>query len=171
MCPAAETRTEGTFIDLEFDTGTTGGARLGDIASSLVSLDELLRDLGSIAAYPASVEFRKIEIVAIEMRNPLKIKLSLFAISPDAVKAFQEICREIIVYRERRSRQAAATAGEREDGNAKRLADIKTVLDRVLHTKTTDGSITDKEALRMCGHIVTLQDAAVPLKRVEVKGG
>ena len=171
MCPAAETRTEGTFIDLEFDTDTTGGARLGDIASSLVSLDELLRDLGSIAAYPASVEFRKVEIVAIEMRNPLKIKLSLFAISADAVKAFQEICRDIIIYRERRSRQAAMTAGEWEDVNRKRLADIKAVLDRVVLARAADGSITDKEALRMFGHIVTLQDAAVPLKRVEVKEG
>ena len=170
MCPAAETRTEGTFIDLEFDTDTTGGARLGDIASSLVSLDELLRDLGSIAAYPGSVEFRKIEIVAIEMRNPLKITLSLFAISADAVRAFQEICRDIIIYRERRSRQAALTAGALEEVNRKRLADIKAVLDRVLPAKATDGSITDKEASRMFGHIVTLQDAAIPLKRVEVKG-
>ena len=169
MCPAGEARTEGTFIDLEFDTGATGGAGLGDIASSLVSLDELLRDLGSIAAYPASVEFRKIEIVAIEMRNPLKIRLSLFAISADAVRAFQEICRDIIVYRERRSRQAAMSAGEWEDVNRKRLANIKAVVDRVLHAKATDGSITDREALRMFGHIVTLQDAAVPLKRVEVK--
>ena len=107
MCPPTPARPGVTFIDLEFDTGARGGAALGDIASSLVSLDELLRDLGSIAAYPASVEFRKIEIVAIEVRNPLRIKLSLFAIPADAVKAFQEICRDIIVHRERRSRQAA----------------------------------------------------------------
>ena len=87
-----------TFVDLEFDTGTNGGALLGDIASSLVSLDELLRDLASIAADPSGVEFRNIEIVAIEMRSPLKIRLSLLGISPDAVKAFQEICRDIILF-------------------------------------------------------------------------
>ena len=107
MSPTPREGTGVTFIDLEFDTGTNGGALLGDIASSLVSLDELLRDLASIAAYPSSVEFRKIEIAAIEMRSPLRIRLSLFAISPDAVKAFQEICRHIIVCRERRSHPAA----------------------------------------------------------------
>ena len=69
MSPTPREGTGVTFIDLEFDTGTSGGALLGDIASSLVSLDELLRDLASIAAYPSSVEFRKIEIVAIEMRQ------------------------------------------------------------------------------------------------------
>ena len=158
-----------TFLDLEFGPGPNDATPLGDIASSLVSLDELLRDLASIAAYPSSVEFRTIEVVAIEMRRPLKIKLSLVAISADAVKAFQEICRDIIVYRERRSRQAAMSAGEWEDVNRKRLVNIKAVVDRVLQAKATDGSITDKEALRMCGHIVTLQDAAVPLRRVEVK--
>src|SRR5918996_6048363 len=85
-----------TFIDLEFDTIPKRGAPLGDIASSLVSLHDLLRDLGTLAGYPASVEFREIQVVAIEMGNPLKIKLSLLAISAEAVKAFQEICREII---------------------------------------------------------------------------
>jgi hypothetical protein len=169
MRPAAEARTGVTFIDLEFDTGARGGAALGDIASSLVSLDELLRDLGSIAAYPASVEFRKIEIVAIEMRNPLRIKLSLFAIPADAVKAFQEICRDIIVHRERRSRQAAMTANEWEDINRQRLATIKAVVDQASHANGKDGSITDSEASRMFGHIVSLQDAEVPLKRIEVK--
>lgn len=167
MPPAAQDRTGITFIDLEFDTSATGGARLGDIASSLVSLDELLRDLGSIAAYPSSVEFRKIEIVAIEMRNPLKIKLSLFAIPADAVRAFQDICRDIIIYRERRSRQAMTS--ESEDMNTKRSANIKAAVERVLLALAKDDHITDKEASRMFGHIVTLQDAEVPLKRIEVK--
>jgi hypothetical protein len=144
MCPATKARTGVTFIDLEFDTGTKGAALLGDIASSLVSLDELLRDLASIAADPSGVEFRKIEIVAIEMRHPLKITLSLFAISADAVKAFQEICRNIIYSRDRRSGQAALPKG-------------------------VQALITDKEAQRLYGHIVALQNAEVPLKRVEVK--
>ena len=144
MCPATKARTGITFIDLEFDTGTKGAVLLGDIASSLVSLDDLLRDLASIAADPSSVEFRKIEIVAIEMRHPLKITLSLFAISADAVKAFQEICRNIIYSRDRRSRQAALPKG-------------------------VQALITDKEAQRLYGHIVALQNAEVPLKRVEVK--
>jgi hypothetical protein len=144
MCPATKARTGVTFIDLEFDTGTKGAVLLGDIASSLVSLDELLRDLASIAADPSGVEFRKIEIVAIEMRHPLKITLSLFAISADAVKAFQEICRNIIHSRERRSHQAALPEG-------------------------VQALITDKEAQRLYGHIVALQNAEVPLKRVEVK--
>ena len=93
-------RADVTFVDLEFDTGARGGALLGDIATSLVSLDELLRDLASIAADPSCVEFRNVEIVAIEMRSPLKIRLSLFGISPEAVRAFQEICRDIILTRE-----------------------------------------------------------------------
>jgi hypothetical protein len=135
-----------TFIDLEFDTGTKGSALLGDIASSLVSIDELLRDLASIAAYPSTIEFRKIEIVAIELRNPLRVKLSLFAISPDAVKAFQEICHDIIRFRERES----------EEVGAKRLAGLQ-------------ARITEKETQRLHGHILTLQNAEVPLRRVEVK--
>jgi hypothetical protein len=126
------------FVDLEFDTGTHGGALLGDIASSLVSLDELLRDLASIAADPSGAEFRNIEIVAIEMRSPLKIRLSLLGISPGAVKAFQEICRDIILFREGRL-----------------PADVA-------------ARITEQEAKRLHGHVATLRDAAIPLKRIEV---
>ena len=164
MRPAEKARTGGTFIDLEFATGTNGGALLGDIASSLVSLDELLRDLGSIAAYPSSVEFRKIEIVAIEMRSPLKIRLALLEISADAVIAFREICRDII--HERRSRQRALTASD--DVSAKRLANIKIALERcTLHS--AHARITEPEALRILGHIVTLHNAEIPLTRVEVK--
>ena len=128
-----------TLIDVEFDTGTEGGALLGDIATSLVSLDELLRDLGSIAADPASVEFRNVEIVAIEMRSPLRITLSLFGISPDAINAFQEICRDVIL-----SRKFTTPDG-------------------------IDARITEPEARRLHNHVATLQHAAIPLKRVEVK--
>jgi len=170
MSPAPRAPTGATFIDLEFDTGTTGGALLGDIASSLVSLDELLRDLASIAAYPSSVEFRNIEIAAIEMRSPLKIRLSLFAISPDAVKAFQDICRHIILFRERRSRTAAVTAGESEEASPTRLADIKTVV-ALCTPGGVESRITDQEAQRLYGHIAILHNAAIPLKRVEVKEG
>ena len=129
-----------TLVDLEFDTGTQGGALLGDIATSLVSLDELLRDLGSIAADPSSVEFRNVEIVAIEMRSPLRITLSLFGISPDAINAFQEICRDVIL-----SREFCTPEG-------------------------IEARITEPEARRIHSHVATLQNAAIPLKRVEVKG-
>ena len=156
-----------TFLDLEFGPGPNDATPLGDIASSLVSLDELLRDLASIAAYPSSVEFRTIEVVAIEMRRPLKIKLSLVAISADAVKAFQEICRDIILYRERRGLPAATTASEWENVSAQRLANIKAALE--LCGPEGQARITDKEAQRIYGHIVALQNAEVPLKRVEVK--
>jgi len=134
--------TDVTFIDLEFDTGTRGAALLGDIASSLVCIDELLRDLASIAADPSGVEFRNIEIVAIEIRSPLKIRLSLFAISPVAVNAFQEICRDVIVSRE--SQELCLPEAVR-------------------------AGITEQEAQRLRGHVSTLRDAAIPLKRVEVK--
>jgi hypothetical protein len=137
--------TDLTFIELEFDTGTRGGALLGDIASSLVSVDELLRDLASIAAHASGAEFRNIEIVAIEMRSPLKIKLSLRGISTDAVTAFQDICRDLILMREGRSRAAAWTP----EGLAAHL--------------------TDDEARRLSRHVANLQHAAIPLKRVEVK--
>lgn len=154
-----------TFIDLEFDTGTVGAARLSDIASSLVSLDELLRDLGSIAADPSRVEFRKIEIVAIEMRSPLKVKLALLEISADAVMAFREICRDIILFR---SRQAALPEGEREHVSAERLAKINAALE-LCTRHSAQPRITEQEASRILGHIVTLQNAEVPLKRVVVK--
>ena len=159
-------RTGLTFIDLEFDTSAKTGAPLGDIAASLVSLHDLLRDLATFAAYPSSVEFREIEVVGIEMRSPMTIKLSLFGISAAAVKAFQEICRDIIFFRERPS--PPSTDGPQEDIDANRLARIKKALDLVLHADGNDGQITDKEAQRLWGHIVTLQAAEVPLKRVVV---
>lgn len=162
MSSAARAQTGLTLIDLEFDTGATGGALLGDIASSLVSLDELLRDLASIAAYPSSVEFREIQIVAIEMRSPLRITLSLLAISPEAVQAFQEICRGIILFREGRSRRTSLPASEREDVSVRAAMDLS--MSTGLRTR-----ITDQEAQRLYGHIVTLQNAEIPLKRVEVK--
>lgn len=158
-----------TFIDLEFDTIPSRGAPLGDIASSLVCLHDLLRDLATLAAYPSNVEFREIQVVAIEMRSPLTVKLSLLAISAEAVKAFQEICRDVIRFRERRLRPAALTASQREDIDATRRANIKTALDLVLHAEGNNGHLTEKEAQRLYGHIVTLQNAEVPLKRVVVK--
>ena len=143
-----------TFIDLEFDTTATSGAPLGDIASSLVCLHDLLRDLAAIAAYPSRVEFREIQVVAIEMRSPLTVKLSLLAISAEAVTAFQDICRNIILSRKGREHQAAK---------------IKTVLDRVLDAQGNTGPLAEKEIQRVHGHVVTLLNAQVPLKRVVVK--
>ena len=130
-----------TFIDLEFDTIPDRGAPLGDIASSLVCLHDLLRDLATLAAYPSSVEFREIQVVAIEMRSPLTVKLSLLAISAEAVKAFQEICRDVIRFRERQSHQAALSASQPEDIDAKRLANINAALDLVLQAEGKTGHL------------------------------
>ena len=144
MDPGTPPRTGVTFIDLEFDTGTRGGALLGDIAASLVSLDHKLRDLASIAADPSNVEFRNIEIAAIELQSPLKIRLSLLGISSEAVTAFQEICRHIIVFRERRP--------------------------ELCIPKDVHARITEQELQRLCGHVLTLQNAAIPLKHVKLTG-
>ena len=57
----------GSVIELEFDTAGSAGAPLGDIAASLVRVDDLLRDLGTIAAYPSGPEFREVRVVAIEL--------------------------------------------------------------------------------------------------------
>ena len=129
-----------TFVDLEFETEGSG-APLGDIATSLVTIDELLRDLGTISADPSSAEFREVRVVAIELRNPLKVKLSLLAIPAEAVRTFQEICREIIVFKTRRADPLAGLTA----------------------------TLTDGEAQRLRGHIASLQKAAVPLKRVIVR--
>ena len=137
-----------TVIDVEFDTGTSGQAPLGDIASSLVSIDELLRDLATIVAYSMEVEFREIQVAEIVMRSPLRVTLSLRSIPIEAVKAFQDICREIIVFRDRRSRQSAIDIAE---------------------ALCARQGVTDREVQRISGHIATLQDAAVPLKAVVVK--
>ena len=134
------------FVDLEFDTGTHGVAMLGDVAASLVSVDELLRDLASIAADPSNAEFRKVEIVAIQMHSPLKVRLSLFGISAEALTTFQEICRHII---------------------ARRQSSIDLVLQRCL-PPAEHARITAEEAQRLHGHVATLQNAAIPLKRAEV---
>jgi hypothetical protein len=167
--PPRET-TNATFVDLEFDTTANRGAPLGDIASSLVSLHDLLRDLATLAAYPSSAEFRDIRVVAIDIRNPLKVKLSLLAIPAEAVKAFQDICRDIIFFRERRSPQDPS-AGQHEDVDEKRQATIKGALDRVLLADGKNGHITENELQRLYGHILTLQNAEVPLKRVVVNEG
>jgi len=137
-----------TYIDLEFDTSTAGQAPLGDIASSLVSVDELLRDLATIAAYPTGAEFRQIEVAAITMGSPLKIKLSLLAIPEEAVNAFQSICREII--------------------GAKRPAAIDAALERC----AGDGDharITAQERQRIHRHVGTLLNAEIRLKRIAVR--
>ena len=154
------------FIDLEFDAIPARGAAPGDIASSLVCLHDLLRDLGTIAAYPSGAEFREIRVVAIEMGSPLKLTLSLLAIPPEAVKAFQEICRHIIVSRERRSQQAAST---HQDLDPARVTNIRKALDLVLHAEGKGGQLTENETQRLYAHIVTLQNAEVPLKRVVVR--
>ena len=156
-------------LDLEFDTVPSRGAPLGDIASSLVCLHDLLRDLAALAAYPSSVEFREIQVVAIEMRSPLTVTLSLRAISPAAVKAFQEICRDVIRFRQRGSHPGAGTANRQDDIDEQRRANITTALDLVLHADGKDGQLTEKEAQRLYGHIATLQHAELPLKRVVVK--
>ena len=131
-----------TRIDLEFDTTPERGAPLGDIASTLVSVNDLLRDLAAIAAGPSNAAYREIEVVGIEMRSPLTITLSLLGIGDEAVKAFQEICRDIIVNRQQ-PRQVTEFLHER---------------------------ITNAEAARLRAHVATLQHAEVPLKRVILKG-
>lgn len=168
MCADTEARARVTYIDLEFDPGAHGGVLLGDIASSLVTLDDLLRDLGSIAAYPSSVEFREIQIVAIEMRRPLKIKLSLLEISDDAVLAFCDICRDVIRFHEGRAHQATLTPDQRNEFRARQLAIVKSALERCsLHTG--QANITEQETQRILGHLAALHNAGVPLKRIVVK--
>jgi hypothetical protein len=139
------------IIDLEFDTTTAGHAPLGDIARSLVSVDELLRDLATLAAYPSSAEYREIQVAGITMRSPLTVSLSLLAIPDEAVKAFQEICRAVIVFRERPSRQSA--------------------IDAALESCVAPGhaSITDDETRRINAHIARLDTADVRLKAVIVR--
>jgi hypothetical protein len=140
-----------TIIDLEFDTIAAGRAPLGDIAGSLVSVDELLRDLATLAAYPSNAEYREIQVAGITMRSPLTVSLKLLAIPDEAVKAFQEICRAIIVFRDRPSRQPA----------------IDAALARCL--APGHASITDDETRRINGHIARLDSADVPLKAVSVR--
>jgi hypothetical protein len=98
----------------------------------------LLRDLASIAAYPLTVEFRNIEIVALEVRGPVKVRLRLVAIAAEPLAAFQDICRDLI-----RSRK-----------HPPRLPDFP--------------GMTEQEAERLNRHIVALQNAAIPLTRVRV---
>src|SRR6185436_10240787 len=130
------------------DTTVTGGAPLGAIASSLVSIDELLRDLATITAYSSSAEFREIQVAEIVMRSPLKVTLSLRAIPPEAISAFKDICREIIVFRDRPSRQSAIDIAE---------------------ALCARQGITEREVQRVRGHITALQNAEVPLKGISVK--
>jgi hypothetical protein len=135
-----------TFVDLEFDTTATG-TPLGDIAASLVNLHDLLRDLAAMAAPPSSAEFREIQVVAIEMRNPLTITLSLLAISDDAVRAFQDICRDVI---------------------ARRPTNVHAAVAPVFHADGRHGDLTEQETARLHAQIEALRNAEVPLKRVVV---
>lgn len=140
-----------TFLELEFDTTPDRGAPLGDIASSLVSLHDLLRDLATLVTEPGSAEFRDIQVVAIQLATPLKVRLSLTGIPAEAVKAFQEICRDVILDRERGVESRAVARGLESlvgSGNSER--------------------VSEQERQRFRDHLATLQQAAVPLKRVVV---
>ena len=169
MPPATQGSGDVTFVELEFDTGANGGARLGDIASSLVTLDELLRDLASIAAYPSSAEFRKVEIAAIELRSPLRIRLSLFAIAPAAISAFQEICRDVILFRGRDSTGGSDAQSPREHLGDQKLARLRATLERCVPEGETLSHFSESELTRIRGHMAALQGAEIRLKRVEVK--
>ena len=147
---------EPTVIELEFDPGARGGALLGDMAASLVSLDDLLRDLASMTADSSSAEFRQVEIAAIDLRSPLRITLSLIGIPPGAVRAFQEICRGVILSR------------ERKDLGTAHLPDIQAAI-ALCTPSGVPPRITEPEAQRLQGHIAHLQHAEISLKRVEVK--
>lgn len=168
MPSATREITHVTVIDLEFGTAKHA-APLDDIACSLRSVSELLEDLITIAAYPSGIAFREVHIAAIEMHSPLKIKLALLNVSADAVQAFREICRDIMFYRERRGRQAALTASEWEDVAAKRLANIKTALDICSKASGRTVSVTEEEAQRLYRNVAVLQNAEVPLTRIDVK--
>ena len=136
---------------------------------TLVSVDELLRDLAAIAAYPSHAEFRNIEVVAIETRERLKVKLSLLAIPADAVNAFQDICRDIIVFRERAGRDPALAASTWQDVVAIRLAALTTSLNHYGATAMEEGErLTVLDAQRLQRHMNVLRNAAMPLRRVEV---
>ena len=168
MPPATRAGTGVTYVDLEFNAGAHGAVLLGDIASSLVSLDDLLRDLGSIAAYPSSVEYREIQIVAIEMRHPLTVKLSLLEISADAVVAFREICREVITFHERRSRPPLLSADQPSDSPGRELDNVRNAL-QLCSRHAEQEHITEPEIQRILGHVAALKNAQVALKRIVVK--
>jgi len=157
-----------TFLHLEFGTDVQGAAPLGDIAATLVSLDELLRDLAAIAAYPSNAEFRNIEVVAIETRERLKVTLSLLAIPDEAITAFQDVCRDIIIFRDRADRDPTGAASAWQDVITARLAIITAALN---HGGTTemDGNarLDGQEARRLQRHMDALRHAAMPLRRVE----
>jgi hypothetical protein len=168
MPPATRAGTRVAYIDLEFNAGANGAVLLGDIASSLVSLDELLRDLGSIAAYPSSVEFREIQIIAIEMRHPLTVKLSLLEISPDAIAAFRELCRDVILFHERRTRPLILSADDQTESPADQRAVVMSALQYCCQHAGQD-HITEQEVERILGHLAALKNAQVALKRIVVK--
>lgn len=157
-----------TFIDLEFDTAANRGAPLGDIASSLVTIHDLLRDLATLAVSESGPQYRDIRVVNIEMRSPLTITLELRAISEDAVKAFQELGRAVILFRERRTQQDALSATGSQDVAANRRAAITTAL-KLLSGSSSTVDITAREAERLNDQLATLQNAEVPLKRVVVR--
>ena len=157
-----------TLLHLEFGTDVQGAAPLGDIAGTLVTLDELLRDLAAIAADPSHAEFRNVEVVAIETRERLKVTLSLLAIPADAITAFQDVCRDIIVFRERAG-DATLADGAWQGVIASRLAAITAALNdgRITRGNGQD-QLTVQDARRLEGHMDILRNAAMPLRRVEV---
>jgi len=158
-----------TFLHLEFGTDIQGAAPLGDVAATLITLDDLLRDLAALAAYPSDAEFRNIEVVAIETRERLKVTLSLLAIPADAINAFQDVCRDIIVFRERPDCHAALPASAWQDVIARRLAAIRAALNSGATTEmSSDDRLTAHDARRLQRHMDVLLNAAMPLRRVEV---
>jgi hypothetical protein len=139
-----------TVIDLEFDTPPDDGAPLGAIAENLVSIHDLLRDLAALAADPSTAEYRDIQVVAIEMRRPLTIKLSLLGISSTAVKAFQDLSREVILCREREPLTLTQT------------------VTRIVDEAGENGLPTAQELQRLHDHLDVLRRSSVSLRRVVV---
>ena len=158
-----------TLLHLEFGTDVQGAAPLGDIAATLVSLDELLRDLAAIAAYPSNAEFRNIEVVAIETRERLKVTLSLLAIPAEAISAFQDVCRDIIVFRDRADRDPTPAPSEWDAVIAARLAIISAALNHGGTTEKDGNARLDvQDARRLQRHMDVLRHAAMRLRRVEI---
>ncbi|MEO5740514.1 MAG: hypothetical protein ABIS29_07970 [Vicinamibacterales bacterium] len=109
-------------------------------------------------------------MVAIETRDRLGVKLSLFAIPQDAINAFQDICRDIILFRERLGADATPTEATWQNLIARRLAAIRSVLDNGAAAEMSEHDrLTVQDARRLQRHMEVLRNATMPLRRMEVK--
>lgn len=168
MPVAAAKKTQAVFVELEFDDRTRGSFGLADTGRVLTAIHGLLDDMGRISARPIVELMPEIEIVSMGMHSPLKVKISIIGMSKEGVQAVVNLLRDVVFFRQTRTRMAALAAKEWEEVAEKRLKNIEKALDLAMQADPATRKVTEQEALRIYRNMLTLEQVDMTLKRAEI---